>query len=536
MEERSYLRPTIKTDKVNVVEGQIIRFFLCNLEEINNKDTIVITISYDAATQGGNNISTRFNLSLQKEGVDYSGELFTSGLAKGNYIAAYHDNECAAKFSIMAPKTTSNTTTLNLASKYPTNDQSLWDAIRNHAHAIGFARYKRFMDTIFGCKDQNSSATNIQSPNAYTLLKLATQVFLTLESGVVVRDGELAGHKLSAPIPDSYLSQGFTVTEEKMQARLKQFLSNSVGNEILPYLDTFLNTFLALSPLKVTYYYHGILQYRYTWPILIELIWSYWEEQGMLVQTMNAISLRYKNQRSSLKDNPLANIEIDPLRPLNNLLWGYIRDEIHRVSIDRRYFEYNLKYGLKLTGLSAPELQSANSHSKFLTAFHNLLNLTVMFCRDDTDTLGASDTFPVQNALKEVHLLLAEGGHDCYGDLPCTARAEILMQQWMLARPEMRKFLHERNTVPCQEEWMGAVDAMKKLQGWTDTTITHFNELASDGELLLLSIRFGSWVELNKTENQSRKWAHYWKPEIKRYLNGYREVTGVDLIDNITAK
>ena len=60
---------------------------------------------------------------------------------------------------------------------------------------------------------------------------------------------------------------------------------------------------------------------------------------------------------------------------------------------------------------------------------------------------------------------------------------------------------------------MGAVDAMKKLQGWTDTTITHFNELAVDGERMLLSIRFGDWSDLNNTEEQAKNWARYWKPE-----------------------
>jgi len=38
-----------------------------------------------------------------------------------------------------------------------------------------------------------------------------------------------------------------------------------------------------------------------------------------------------------------------------------------------------------------------------------------------------ADAFPVLNALREVHLLLAEGAHNQYGDLPWTARHEMLM-------------------------------------------------------------------------------------------------------------
>jgi hypothetical protein len=58
---------------------------------------------------------------------------------------------------------------------------------------------------------------------------------------------------------------------------------------------------------------------------LIELIWSYWHEEGRLVQTMNAIRMRLQNRRGRIDRDPLANLEIDPLRPLNNLLWATSR-------------------------------------------------------------------------------------------------------------------------------------------------------------------------------------------------------------------
>ena len=49
------------------------------------------------------------------------------------------------------------------------------------------------------------------------------------------------------------------------------------------------------------------------------------------------------------------------------------------------------------------------------------------------DTTIVADGFPVLNALKEVHLLLSEGAHNQFGDLPSTARQEMLVQQWILA-------------------------------------------------------------------------------------------------------
>ena len=106
--------------------------------------------------------------------------------------------------------------------------------------------------------------------------------------------------------------------------------------------------------------------------------------------------------------------------------------------------------------------------------------------------------------------------------------------QWLLARPEMREFLRGRYMVPYQEQWMGAVDSMKKLQGWTDTTVTHFHDLAVTGERILLSVRYGDWVDLNNTQEQAKNWARYWKPEVQRYIHAYQAVTGVDLMSDIT--
>ena len=48
------------------------------------------------------------------------------------------------------------------------------------------------------------------------------------------------------------------------------------------------------APIEACY---GILRDRLQSPCLLELIWSYWQEEGMLVQTMNAITRRFQNMR-----------------------------------------------------------------------------------------------------------------------------------------------------------------------------------------------------------------------------------------------
>ena len=128
----------------------------------------------------------------------------------------------------------------------------------------------------------------------------------------------------------------------------------------------------------------------------------------------------------------------------------------------------------------------------------------------------------------EVHLLLAEGAHNQFSDLPWTARAEMLMDQWILSRPEMRQFLPSRHMVPYREPWMGQVDTMKRLQGWTEVPVTHFNKLAIYGEQILLSVRYGNWNYVTNSV-QAAHWTRYWRTEIQNYIHSYRAVTGVDL-------
>lgn len=388
-------------------------------------------------------------------------------------------------------------------------------------------------NTINKCLDipVGEQALSVQGPYAYGLLKLATQVFLTLECGVVIRDDN---HNLFDPEQESIRLNQPSVTIDDLSRRLQQYLN--LDSQSLPYLDRIVNALVSLDPARkheVLPYCYGILQHRLSKPSLIELIWSYWQEEGMLVQTMNAITFRFQNMRSSPQD-PLGELEIDPLRPLNNLLWGFIQDEHNRLTVPRRAYEYDHHYGLKMLGKAVPNLVSADSRSKFIEAFHNLLYRTAMFYKEDAETTVIADAFPLLNALKEVHLLLAEGAHNQFGDLPWTARAEMLMTQWLLARTEMREFLRGRHMVPYHEPWMGAVDCMKKLQGWTDTSVMHFHELAVTGERIVLSMRYGDWVNMDNTEEQVKNWARYWKPEIQRYIHGFHTATGVDLMAEVT--
>ena len=302
------------------------------------------------------------------------------------------------------------------------------------------------------------------------------------------------------------------VTFQQVASRLDQYLSrgSSTGTT---YLRRIVDALLGLDPGRREEklpYCDGILRHRLSCPSLIELIWSYWHEEGMLVQSLNVIALRFQNRRGAMDRDPLAHLEIDPLRPLNNLMWGYVQDEMHRLTVPRRAYEYDHHYGLTIFGKAVPSIRPADSRSKFLEAFHNLLYRTALFYHEDADTTVIADAFPLLNALREVHLLLAEGAHNQFGDLPWTARGEMLVQQWLLSRPEMREFLRGRAMVPYAEPWMGQVDTLKRLQGWSEVSVTNFHELAVFGEQVLLSIRYHDWSAVNDQE-EAKLWARYWK-------------------------
>ncbi len=426
-----------------------------------------------------------------------------------------------------------------------TPDQALWPAIRHHTEMIGFNRYSEFINrvlcvgsdqdgplasgaldlgapTLGERRDDLISRPTIHGVDAYELLRTATEVFLILECGIGIRHGEL----LNLAEEESRLGARPTLAD--ITGRLQQYLGPT---QALPYLTRIVNALFGFDPARRDEklpYCDGILRKRFSCPSLIELIWSYWHEEGMLVQTLNAIALRFQNRHRGGDRDPLAHLEIDPLRPLNNLFWGYIQSEYKRLSVPRRAYEYDHHYGLALYGKAVPAMRTADSRSKFLEAFHNLLYRTSVFYHEDADTTVIADGFALLIALREVHLLLAEGAHNQFGDLPWTARVEMLIEQWLLARPEIREFLRGRAMVPYREAWMGQVDTMKKLQGWSDTTITHFSDLGVWGEQIVLSIRYGDWIDVNDQE-QAKNWARYWRPEIQGYIHAYRAATGVDL-------
>jgi hypothetical protein len=75
---------------------------------------------------------------------------------------------------------------------------------------------------------------------------------------------------------------------------------------------------------------------------------------------------------------------------------------------------------------------------------------------------------------------------------------------------------------------MDRVDAMKALQGWNDASVINYGDLATLGEQIILSVRYGSWSTTND-QNQAANWARAWRAAIQRYTHALRIVSGIDL-------
>jgi hypothetical protein len=434
----------------------------------------------------------------------------------------------------------------------PTEDQALWVAIRHSTNALGFDSYSRFIEAAL-CDGLDYDAgrlggkrlahrlrkakrrTGLPFPNVdrYRLLKAATEVFLMTHCGVDLDDFsqvdlEEEGGRLNRE-----------VDVHDLESAMREYLLDVPTGEgesldVLPYLGLIR---LQLGDVTVVgrpegddeaaSVCYGILAEKLTNPCFLELINPFWHDEGNVVEAINSISRRFQNRTSAPPGrDPLAGLDVDPLRPLNNLLWGLVQDRQHRLTTARRNIEYSHHYGVGLS--SRPPVRGADPRSRFMSTFHHLLSLCSAFYEQDDNTTVIADGFGVLNALKSTHLLLTEGAHNQYGDLPWTARHEMLMYQWILSRPEMRSFLPTRTMVVYPEGWIASVEAINKLQGWSDVPALHFRDLAVFGEQLLLSIRFGAWTAVIDPA-QAANWARYWRPEVQGYIHAYRAVRGADL-------
>jgi hypothetical protein len=528
-------------------------------------------------------VSIRVGLLPVEEGITATnrGAITRSSIARINEVwnANGFADEAVVQIQVLEP---SHAVEVSMRSAFREADaqQALQTAIRASSAALSFGEYERFMDGLFttgrvrqavGWVANDRLRLPFPDADAYRQLKVATEVFMSVSVGTAmeteppswmttyddldyladrdVLDAEGRRYNRHVNGPQEILQNWHQLLSRGQRrsptfepsllylALVRNKLRGPGGTGPSPS-DDVPYRFSETGPVPTRISADGeiqlLIQEKLTFPTFLELIWSYWHEEALLVQSMNAITWRFQNRRGGSEPDPLSLLEIDPLRPLNNFIWGYIQDEQHRLTLVRRAYEYDHHYGLSLLGKAVPRVRGADSRTRFLEAFHHLLYLCATFYKEEDDTTVIADGFPILNALKEVHLLLTQGAHNQYGDLPWTARQEMLMQQWLLARPEFREFLPRRIMVDYPEGWMDSVETMKTIQGWRTASVLHFRDLGVFGEQILLGIRFGAWP--SEIESLvAANWARYWRPEIQGYVHAYRAATGVDLTERVDA-
>ena len=406
-------------------------------------------------------------------------------------------------------------TKVSLVSAEPplSEDQILWTFISQITTMLRFEEFDEYI------RPQMKGNTKWYGTEAYRLLRKAADKFVGIAADPIAASRkprfkyELTEGTAQAGIARSYVSSERADLDEKP-------FTLAIGRKLLAA--------------------GGGSAHHLGFPLpnvpFVELIWNYWHEEAMLVQSLNHILARFQNRRLGNGRDTLGRLDLNPLLPLRNLLWGFVDDERRRLTVRRRAAEYEYQYGLRLLGRAVPHQSTVvERRTQFLEAFHGLLHACHGYYKERDDLTVEADAFPLLSSLREVHLVLARGAHNQFADLPVTARAEMLTMQWILAQKEMREFLGGPTMVPYEEQWMDRVDTMKQLNGWSDASVTHFFELAVTGEQVLLSIRHGRWNESGRVRDDAANWALTWRDEIQRYIHAYRAVTGADLATTIDA-
>ena len=302
----------------------------------------------------------------------------------------------------------------------PSEPMGFFVHLLNSSKSIEFTAYQKFVNKVLCAGDTSEIPTSHQNKlnrmtqelsgfgfgvGTYELLKTATEAFLLLRGCITPAHNGNNGFPLHKNLD---LGDYSRVPRAKWTNLFRQYL----GDNRLPYINRVIETALPEYDIPENdgegedhrFCTDILIRSRVNNPSFMELIWSYWHEEGMLVQTINAVSRRFQNLRAPGARDPLAHIEIDPLRPLNNIFWGYVEEERDRLSVKRRAYEYQHQYGLELYGKAVSSLRPADNRSKFLEAFHNLLNKCADYFRAKQDTTVDPDGYPMLHAIQELNL------------------------------------------------------------------------------------------------------------------------------------
>lgn len=444
--------------------------------------------------------------------------------------------------------------------QHPSRDQALWLSLSNSSRAQSFQRYEDFINralflatqppleakddgaeadaALAGAGDVRDVASelsqwpleHLQPPvfgvQAYEMLDLATRIFLLFNAGVVRQTAD--GIDVIAPdlIDPEREEQrlGFPVDATSLRSALLAYFGTNLA---LPYFERIIAN-LPVMPTEET------VKHRIQYPLVIELIKLYYWEEGYLMRTMSELEKQFTAERSPTGRNPLANFDLHPLLNESHLFFGYVQSKYRRLTRARRNAEYKRQYEIALSGEGMPKLSAADGRSNVIKALNDLVYEAALFYRDDADTTRIADGYKVMLAIQGLQLLLAQRASNQFNSLNIELMVQMMIVQYILSRPNVIQFLQGPPMVAYAAPWQRAVEAMMKLQGWDNVSVSHYSTLADAADLILSGVRLGDWMHRDTTQDQAENFVRYFMPQFKAYANSYKAVTGLDLTADVT--
>ena len=213
-----------------------------------------------------------------------------------------------------------------------TSDQLLWMLVRNRTDAISFNNFDRFANSVFTGNPRRRPRTSPRSPTSRTerghsswarsvstrteILRTAAEYFLMHEVGLIVQriNRPPIGPVVVTDVPsadyepididfEAYRMNGRRPPVDwvgELRASYYRDLRGLAGTtpRVLPYFEQIIRRLSQIDGRPVDLLEeqmrfcdcYGVLPGRVIGPLAIELIWSYWHEEGMLAQTLNAIA------------------------------------------------------------------------------------------------------------------------------------------------------------------------------------------------------------------------------------------------------
>ena len=122
-------------------------------------------------------------------------------------------------------------------------------------------------------REKGTSLGRFYGLGAYELLKTATEVFLLMNCGVKIENADFDENEEASRL-ENWSSVSLS--------DLVQLLSDYLGSGSLPYIERIVNSVYPDWERTDSPFCQGIVATNITCPCFLELIWSYWHEEGML--------------------------------------------------------------------------------------------------------------------------------------------------------------------------------------------------------------------------------------------------------------